>query len=164
MVSIAIRSIFLCVVLVSLPQMAAARATHIDYVNPISVGIFADSKALHTINVMVENKKTPLNVYHVFLYFNPQAISVTEVTLHENLCDPRFVITKTIDNATGVIELACGSALPFEASQAEPVISLSYVPRDESVSKDVRLGVESEFYIHDGKGTKAKYNTRSSSI
>lgn len=91
-----------------------------------------------------------LNAGEVEIRFDPSIMTVTNLQVHDGLCDQRFLMTKEIDNVQGRVFYQCGTLTPFEVSDA-PLATLSYegILNDETI----HFGSQTNAYLHDGLGT-----------
>jgi hypothetical protein len=66
--------------------------------------------------VNLSKNTTLLNAVEVEMFFDPKAIAVTDVIIHPEICEERFVLTKVIDNTAGTIFYQCGTISPFSGT------------------------------------------------
>jgi hypothetical protein len=105
-----------------------------------------------TINI-INASNTPLNVAEFELNYNPKALFITAIVPHDTLCEERFVITNSFNNASGTVLFLCGTITPF--TQNEGVIATVHVIPLSSGTSSVTFGTSTRVLAHDGYGTDA---------
>jgi len=111
-----------------------------------------------TFTVEIENtSKTPLNAVEFQLHYDPKALMVTQITPLWTLCEERFIITNTINNASGTAFFQCGTVTPF--SEVSGVIAIIHTIPLASGTSSVSFGTQTHVLAHDGYGTNVTKET-----
>lgn len=109
-----------------------------------------------TAHVVLSTYHIPLNAFELELTYDPLDTVLASFELHENLCEPRFLINKEIDAAAGRMHATCGSSDPFvTGSEYLPVATVVLHSRGNILPK-VSFAPKTQFHIHDGFGTRAQ--------
>lgn len=105
-----------------------------------------------TINIINESN-TPLNVVELELNYDPNALFIIGIIPHTTLCEERFMMTNSFDNASGTAFFLCGTITPF--TQNEGVVATVYAIPLSSGTSSVTFGASTRVLAHDGYGTDA---------
>jgi hypothetical protein len=93
----------------------------------------------------------PLNAVAFELSYNPQELSIIQISPSPTLCEERFMITNQINNASGTALFQCGTIDPF--SGAEGIIATIAVQHLTSGTASLTFGTSTHVLAHDGYGT-----------
>lgn len=103
------------------------------------------------IAIELTNNETILNAGEIEVFFDPAQLIVTAINISSALCEPRFVITKEIDNKNGRIFYQCGTITPF-TRPTTTLATVTVLPQHTGTSSLV-FGTNTHLLAHDGKGT-----------
>jgi hypothetical protein len=122
-----------------------------------TVDIFLKARDTETYTIEISNaSSTPLNAIEFELAYNPAEFTITDIVSHGALCEERFIITNSINNAEGHALFQCGTVTPF--SNATGTIATVYTKRLTAASSSLRFGTTTHVLAHDGFGTDATRN------
>ncbi len=123
-----------------------------EYVAPEATAIIS---ALQTdsnkIVVKLEENINPLNAAEVELFFDPKAFIVTDLIIHGDLCEERFVLTKIIDNTAGTVFYQCGTITPFTG--ASTTLATIIIEPISLGTSPILFGTNTNALAHDGFGS-----------
>jgi len=123
-----------------------------EYIHPeATVTITTVQIDNHKVLVNLENNHTLLNAAEVELFFDPKMIQVDDLTIHPELCEERFVITKIIDNEAGTIFYQCGTISPF--SLGSTTLATLIIKPLASGTSALEFGINTNVLAHDGFGS-----------
>jgi len=94
---------------------------------------------------------TPLNAAEFELSYDPQAILITAIVPHTTLCEERFLISNSFDNASGTALFQCGTISPF--TQKEGAIATVYAMPLQAGTSSITFAEKTHVLAHDGFGT-----------
>lgn len=103
------------------------------------------------LEIRLTDNTTPLNAAEMELLFDPQAFSVTDLTIQPGLCEERFIITKLIDNASGKVFYQCGTIMPF--GKASTTLAILKIAPLSTGTSTVTFGTNTNVLAHDGYGS-----------
>ena len=105
-----------------------------------------------TFSVAITNASTtPLNAVEFELHFDPKAVHLTSINPLPTLCEDRFIITNSINNASGTALFQCGTVTPFRGS-AGVIATINAIPLRTGTSS-MRFGTTTHVLAHDGLGS-----------
>ena len=106
------------------------------------------------VRITLENTShTPLNAVEFELTYNPKELHITKVIPLRTLCEDRFVITNSFNNASGTSLFQCGTITPF--TNATGTIAIIYVMPLIQGTTSLGFGSTTHVLAHDGYGTDA---------
>lgn len=155
------------ITLLALCGLTYTQLSAVDYASTArgaDIYVLSDTQTMRvgeeaTVEILLTNDNTPLNVMETELYFDPTFFFVTKVTFANSLCEDRFVIDEEIDNVAGRVHISCGTITPFTGN-ATIFGTLTLIPKKTGVSA-ITFGEKTHVYVHDGLGTEIardKYN------
>lgn len=107
-----------------------------------------------TVDVTLSNvQQTPLNAVEFELHFNPKEMTLSKITPTASLCEDRFIITNTINNASGTALFQCGTITPF-SNKVGTVATIDLI-RLIAATTSLSFGTTTHVLAHDGYGTDA---------
>lgn len=135
-------TLFFFAVLVSAEEYVAPEAT---------VVISALQIDTNKIVVILDENINPLNAAEIELFFDPKAFIVTDLSIHPELCEERFVLTKIIDNTAGIVFYQCGIITPFTGASTT-LATVMTEPLTTGTSP-LTFGLNTNVLAHDGFGS-----------
>jgi len=131
---------------------------YIEYRESVDIGMRqGDTSFVHTetpIAITIDNTfHTPLNAFEFELVYNPKELHITKIVPLPTLCEDRFILTNTINNASGTSLFQCGTITPF--SNTTGTIAIVYVMPLIQGTTSLRFGSTTHVLAHDGYGTDA---------
>jgi hypothetical protein len=94
---------------------------------------------------------TPLNAVEFELNYDPAKLQITQIVPHSTLCEERFVLANTFNNASGTALFQCGTVTPFKGSHG--VIATVHTTPLVSGTSTISFGTFTHVLAHDGFGT-----------
>lgn len=96
-------------------------------------------------------ESVPLNAVEFELSYDPTVLSVNQIVPETTLCDDMFLISNTVNNASGTALFQCGTLYPFSA--ATGTVATVYATPLTSGTTTVSFGALTHVLAHDGYGT-----------
>ncbi len=94
---------------------------------------------------------TPLNAVEFELNYDPTRIQITQIIPHTTLCEERFILANTFNNASGTALFQCGTITPFKGGSG--TIATVYATPLSSGTSTISFGTFTHVLAHDGFGT-----------
>lgn len=102
--------------------------------------------------IEIENPSaTPLNAAEFELSYDPRALLITAIVPHATLCEERFIINNSFNNASGSALFQCGTISPF--SQNHGTIATVYTIPLQAGTSSIAFNEQTHVLAHDGFGT-----------
>jgi hypothetical protein len=116
-----------------------------------------------TLEVTIRNaSSTPLNAVEFALAYDPAKMLLTSIEPTGTLCEDRFIITNTIDHASGTAFFQCGTVTPYSNSSGTIAI-IHAIPLVEGTTSIV-FATSTHVLAHDGYGTDVTRDTKGTTI
>jgi hypothetical protein len=123
-----------------------------EYVAPEATSIISALQIdTNKLVVKLDENTNPLNAAEVELFFDPKVFLVTDLKIHPELCEERFVLTKIIDNTAGTVFYQCGTVTPFTGASTT-LATITIEPLSLGTSP-LAFGNNTNVLAHDGFGS-----------
>lgn len=134
---------------------------YINYSQSVDMGMYqSDTSFMNTetpVAITIDNtSQIPLNAVEFELLYNPKELQITKIVPLSTLCEERFILTNTINNASGTSLFQCGTISPF--SNTTGTLALVYAIPLLQGTTSLRFGSTTHVLAHDGYGTDATKN------
>lgn len=101
---------------------------------------------------IINEAETPLNAVEFELHYDPKSLRITDVIPQSTLCEERFIISNTIDHASGTIFFQCGTVIPFTGKSGN-LAKINAIPLSSGTSSITFASSTTHVLAHDGYGT-----------
>jgi len=105
-----------------------------------------------TLSIDITNQSlTPLNAIEFELVYNPSELLILSITPSGTLCEEQFIITNSINTASGTALFQCGTRTPFSGEYGSIASIVAFPLRSGTTT--IAFGPTTNVLAHDGYGT-----------
>jgi hypothetical protein len=115
--------------------------------------------------VLSNTERTPLNAIAFELLYNPRDITIVNIHPETTLCEEQFIITNSINNASGTALFQCGTTTPF--TDETGIVATLTIQKHTFATATIAFATSTQVLAHDGYGTdvtKSHYNAILSAV
>lgn len=112
------------------------------------------------IEITVSSSAYRTNAYELNLKYDPKKHQAVSIVPSEEMCEYRFLISRTINPNEGTIYIACGSILPPNQNDDMRLATVYFRKINESKPELNLIKEKSALYKHDGLGTRVQLADR----
>lgn len=150
-------TVLIILFILSIPLFSAVA----QYYKTVDITVVAPTASVSiptVFTVQIENKQqTPLNAIEFELQYDPTMLVVTQVIPQRTLCEERFIITNSINHASGTIVFQCGTVTPY-SGKTGTIATIHATALTAGTSSLMFASSTTHVLAHDGYGTDATAN------
>lgn len=141
--------LFLVPFLQAFDELTKTVDLHLNLTTPIQIGEKTEVQVY-----LINASSTFLDAIEFEILYDTDTLELHSISPTDTLCEDRFLLTKTITNASGTVLFQCGTITPF--SKTEGIVATLQFTSLQSGTTSISFGTSStQVLMHNGLGTDA---------